>query len=201
MLVALGVSAKPSKRPDGSSYFATRDEAAYPRPLCVQIVRLICVQLQLPPPVLPAQPPAATGTGAARQAKGRRVLPVVPEFQKILNYTLDALPQVDSKRRLLHAVFDAPAGAKLISSTNSGFEVGRNNEVEDSLGNFDSSRLSFRVVLGCYHSPEEFVCEALQAVHPFDRLRVLPDVLKIRIFQALTKGPVWVHETRVVWPF
>ena len=110
---------------------------------------------------------------------------------------MDALPQVDSKRRLLHAVFDAPAGAKLISSTNLGFEVGSNNEVEDSLGNVDSSRLSFRVVLGCYHSPEEFVCKAWQAVHPFDRLDVLPDVVKIKIFQALTKGPVWVHETRV----
>ena len=30
-------------RPDGSSYFATKDEAAYPRPLCMQIVHLICV--------------------------------------------------------------------------------------------------------------------------------------------------------------
>ena len=27
-------------RPDGSSYFATKDEAAYPRALCVQIVHL-----------------------------------------------------------------------------------------------------------------------------------------------------------------
>ena len=66
--------------------------------------------------------------------------------------------------------------------------------MEDNPG---CGKLSFRVVLGCYHTPEEFVCKALQAVHPFDRLDVLPDVLKTRLFQALTKGPVWVQETRV----
>ena len=131
----------------------------------MQIVHLICVQLQLPPPVLSAQPPAVTGAGTARQPKGRRVLPVVAEFQTIL---------------------------ELISPTSLGSEVGSNNEVEDNLG---CGKLSFRVVLGCYHSPEEFVCKALQAVHPFDRLDVLPDVLKIRLFQALTKGPITLMTT------
>ena len=60
----------------------------------------------------------------------------------------------------------------------------------------NSPGVSFRVVIGVFHSPEEFVAKALATVHPFDKLDVLPDVLKRKIYEALVRGPAWVQQSR-----
>ena len=179
------------QRPDGTTYFATKDEAAYPRALCVQIVHLVCLQLQLPLPNFQPQPDSQPAQATARQPRGRRVLPVVPEFAHIFELELGSMPQVDSKRCLLHSIQSIPAGSKLISSTKLNVEGGSEVLVED-----DSPGVRYRVVLGVFHSPEEFVSKALAAVHPFDKLDVLPDIVKRKMHEALVRGPAWVQQSR-----
>ena len=179
------------RRPDGSTYFATKDEAAYPRALCVQIVHLVCLQLKLPLPNFQPQPDSQPALATAKQPRGRRALPVVPEFAHVIELELDYMPQVDSKRCLVHAIQSIPAGSKRVSSTKLNVEAGSEVLVED-----DSPGVRYRVVLGVFHSPEEFVSKALVAVHPFDKLDVLPDTLKRKMHEALVRRPASAQQSR-----
>ena len=70
-------------------------------------------------------------------------------------------------------------------------KAGSKGLVED-----DSAEVRYRVVVEGFHSSEEFVSKALVAVHPFDKLDVLPDTLKRKMHKALVKGPVWVQQSR-----
>ena len=54
---------------------------------------------------------------SARQPRGRKFAPVMPEYKRILTYQVHVLPPVDAKRCLLEALRDAPPGSKLLSST------------------------------------------------------------------------------------
>ena len=182
------------RRPDGSTYFATKEEAAYPRALCIQIVHLVSMELGLPLPNLQPRASEEPKQSLAKQPRGRRVLPVVPEFACILEMDLDFLPQVDSKRCLLRNVGQAPAGSKLLAPSKLNLEVGSVSLVEES-----TSPIRFKVSIGVFHSPEEFVAKALDTVHPFDRLDVLPDVVKRKMFEALVRGPAWVQQSRATW--
>ena len=153
----------------------------------------------------------------ARQPRGRRIPPVMPEFKRVLVYQVAALPQVDHKRRLLQPLRDAPAGSKLISSTSLLSEVGLSSASETTVqadalvvdssssesgdtvspvGPDDQASACFEVSLGVYASPEEFVEECLNVEHPFDQLHAAPDVLKQCLFDMLTKGPAWVVDRR-----
>ncbi|CAE7559207.1 unnamed protein product [Symbiodinium natans] len=208
----------PKVAPGGKVHFPTADEAAYPRPFCVQFVALVFRHLGRPLPATPApQVSAQASASSARQPRGRRIPPVMPEFKRVLVYQVAALPQVDHKRRLLQPLRDAPAGSKLISSTSLLSEVGLSSasettvqavaELVDSsssesgdtaspVGPDDQASTCFEVSLGVYASPEEFVDECLNVEHPFDQLHAAPDVLKQCLFDMLTKGPAWVVDRR-----
>ena len=61
----------------------------------------------------------------------------------------------------------------------------------------DDPAVRFRVVIGVFHSPEEFVARALETVHPLDWRDVSPDSLKRRMHEApLVRGPAWVQQSR-----
>ena len=208
----------PKVAPGGKVHFPTADEAAYPRPFCVQFVALVFRHLGRPLPATPApQVSAQASASSARQPRGRRIPPVMPEFKRVLVYQVAALPQVDHKRRLLHPLRDAPAGSKLISSASLLSEVGlksasettvqadalvvdsSSSESDDTaspVGPDDQASMCFEVSLGVYASPEEFVEECLNVGHPFDQLHAAPDVLKQCLFDMLTKGPAWVVDRR-----
>ena len=119
------------------------------------------------------------------------MLPVVPEFARVAELELDHMPQVDSKRCILRAIQSIPAGSKLVSSTKLNVKAGSEVVVED-----DAPGVKYRVVLGVFHSPEEFVSKALVAVHPFDKMDVLPDALKRKLHEVLVRGPAWVQQSR-----
>ncbi|CAE7555695.1 SLC24A2, partial [Symbiodinium sp. CCMP2592] len=109
---------KPQRRADGTMSFPTAQEAAYPRPFCQQFVALVFRHLGRPLPVHPtAATSAAAATSSARQPRGRKLPPVMPEFKRVLVYQVHALPPVDSKRCILQPLRDAPSGSKLLSST------------------------------------------------------------------------------------
>ena len=107
---------KPFRKADGSMHFPT--EAAYPRPFCQQFVLLVFRHLGRQLPLHPADVPSAVAAvSSARQPRGRKFAPVMPEYKRILTYQVHALPPVDAKRCLLEALRDAPPGSKLLSST------------------------------------------------------------------------------------
>ena len=167
-----------------------RTKQLIPEP-CVQIVHLVCLQLKLPLPNFQPQPDSQPALATAKQPRGRRVLPVVPEFARVAELELDHMPQVDSKRCILRAIQSIPAGSKLVSSTKLNVKAGSEVVVED-----DAPGVKYRVVLGVFHSPEEFVSKALVAVHPFDKMDVLPDALLRKLHEALVRGPAWVQQSR-----
>ena len=109
---------KPFRKADGSMHFPTQEEAAYPRPFCQQFVLLVFRHLGRELPLYPAEVPSAVAAvSSARQPRGRKFAPVMPEYKRILTYQVHVLPPVDAKRCLLEALRDAPPGSKLLSST------------------------------------------------------------------------------------
>ena len=87
-------------------------------------------------------------------------------------------------------MLDAPAGSKLLSSTRIGGVSGDLVPVED----LESP--TFRILVGVYHSKQEFCRLALSAPHPFDSMDIIPDILKTRLFEAAERGPDWVQLRR-----
>ena len=59
--------------------------------------------------------PTKAFAGSARLPHGRKVPPLLSEFCRIAKITLEELPQVNSKRCLLQALHDIPAGSKFPS--------------------------------------------------------------------------------------
>ena len=173
--------------PSGQSYWATRDEAAYPRPLCLQIVALISQELGVQWDPSASVPNVAAGAAALnnRQLRGRKCPPLVPEYKLVLRLFADAIPQVDSKRRLLQPFQNAPKGSKLLSSTKVGKLGG-----PDVVG-------KFLVVIGVYHSKTEFADRAIKCTHPIDQMFGLDDALLKCIFSNLVQGPAAIAQKRV----
>ena len=99
--------------PNGRNYWAAKDEAQYPRPLCMQIVSLVSQALGvLWDPACAASKPAATAALANRQTRGRKCPPLVPEFRELVRIRSTSVPVVDSKRRLTAAFQQVPPGSK-----------------------------------------------------------------------------------------
>ena len=93
--------------PSGRYAYATAEEAAYPRPLCLQIVAQVCAALNIEiTQMMAASVPTKAFAGSARLPRGRKVPPLVSEFERIAKVILNELPQVNSKRCLLHSLHD-----------------------------------------------------------------------------------------------
>ena len=76
---------KPFRKADGSMHFPTQEEAAYPRPFCQQFVLLVFRHLGRELPLYPAEVPSAVAAvSSARQPRGRKFAPVMPEYKRIL---------------------------------------------------------------------------------------------------------------------
>ena len=102
----------------GRTYWATKDEAAYPRPLCHQIVALVSQSLQNGwNPGKHAPKATAAAALRNRQPRGRKCPPLVPEYKTVLTVMHDCVPCVDSKSRVQQPLGNVPAGARLLSST------------------------------------------------------------------------------------
>ena len=154
------------KLPSGRWQFATKEEAAYPRPLCVQVVTLVARQLNIPLHITEPSPPAVSAAASAKQLRGPKVPPLMPEFQQtILHLQVSELPPVDAKRRLLQPCGAAPVGAKLLSTSQIGLETG-------------DSDARFALVIGIYAGKADFLKASMSLSHPFDQLDALDDYCK-----------------------
>ena len=134
-----------TRLPDGSMHYATSEEAAYPRPLCLQVVQHICTALKVPfvanPSFDATTPAVALAASSQKLPRGRKVPPVVPEFKQIITITLPELPQVCPKRCLLAPLGAIPKGAKLLSHGP--------HQGSDQVSNFQCT-------FGVYFSQDEF---------------------------------------------
>ena len=154
----------------GKYAYATAQEAAYPRALCLQIVAQVCQALNLPTTVTQAQPKAAIATAAAAKLpRGRKAPSLVAEFACISVVQLVSLPPVDTKRCLTMPI-GIPQGSKFLSHV-----MIKKRDVVDHGIRFECS-------FGIFRSKSEFLSKALQLVHPFDELCPLKDYCIRMIF-------------------
>ena len=186
-------SAQALRKNCGRNYWATKDEAQYPRPLCMQIVSLVSQALGvLWDPACAASKPAAAAALANRQTRGRKCPPLVPEFREIVRIRSNSVPVVGSKRRLTAAFQQVPPGSKLLAST-------RLAEIGDVRRGGEDNNLNFLLVFGVFHTKEEFVHAALQCDHPMDQLFGLDDLVIRRLFRCLTQGPEVIARDRIAF--
>ena len=182
------VSHERTKQPDGTMRYPTSEDAAYPRPLCLQLVKHVCSALSVPfvanPEVHNASPAVALAASAGRMPRGRKVPPLVPEYKHIATMPLNELPQVDHKRCLLAALPGVPAGSKLLSHSpcNGGESHASSNVVQ--------------CTFGIFFTQQEFLARATKCLHPADSLCAIDDDAKRVMFDTLTKGPAWVASHR-----
>ena len=173
--------------PDGRMHYATSEEAAYPRPLCLQVVRHVCNMLSVPfianPDFESSSAAVAVAASAHKLPRGRKVPPVVPEFKHIITVTVPVLPQVNDKRCLVASLDNIPQGSKLLS------HGPRKGEQEDST--------CVHCTFGVYFPQDEFLARAKDCAHPSDSTSAIPDDVKKSLFETLTKGPAWIAEHRV----
>ena len=166
-----------------------------PRPFCKQLVEHVSTALGVDVfsnTIASASAPtaAASAASAVRQSRGRRNPALVPEFKTVLRVVVQQLPSVDSKRKILQACGEAPAGSKLLSSVHVSSESGVRGDARSG----DAG--PFRITLGVYASEQEFTDAALGLDHPFDALDALDDDCKRMLFECAVKGPSWMCQHR-----
>ena len=131
-----------------------------------------------------ASVPMKAFAGSARLPRGRKVPPLVSEFERIAKVILSELPQVNSKRCLLHSLHDIPAGSKFLSHI---FLSGADDD--------DATR-KYQCTFGVYYTKEAFLEKAMSVVHPFDSMCPVKDELLKMLLDIVTNGPLWVVEQR-----
>ena len=161
----------------GKYAYATAEEAAYPRPLCLQIVAQVMAALQLTP-ILQDEfsIPARAFAGSLRLPRGRKVPPLVSEFAAIHTLVLDELPTVDSKRCITQQLQFLPPGAKFLSHV----------LVERGVDCDETTMVAppkYQCTFGVFHTQEMFVHKALQLSHPFDSLCPVKDIFLRMLFR------------------
>ena len=172
------------KLPSGRFAYATAEEAAYPRPLCLQIVAQVCAALNIEiTQMMVASVPTKAFAGSARLPRGRKVPPLVSEFERIAKVVLSDLPQVNSKRCLIHSLHDIPAGSKFLS------------HILLSGADDDVTR-RYQCTFGVFYTKEAFLEKATLVVRPFDSMCPVKDELLKMFFDIVTNGPLWVVERR-----
>ena len=192
--------------------FATKQEDVLPPRLCAEIAGILKTHVDVSAP-LPKESEARAAlcyvqstlqevdenkkrvallaAAAGRQARGRRLDALVPEYHsKEWIEVKPALASQLSKRQRLKEGFLLNKRLK-----------GRETQVLEVGEGLDSA-CSARVQLGVAWSPNEFVGEAKRCEHPFSSTEV-PDEVAKAIFACLTEGPEEIRrkqtEFRLKW--
>ena len=161
-----------------SGGFATADEAAYPKGMCVAFAASIAsylndngkgpFTLQDVPSIDSLPKHKRRRLAAANQPRGRKVPSLLSEYDAVL--TLPADTQISDWHKLLRYNFE-------------GGEHGTSSALP---------------VVGVFRSPEKYVQEALQLKHPVDRHDSIPDVLLNSIRYHFERSPDQIAKERVV---
>ena len=173
----------------GKLIYATAEEAAYPRILCVQIRRIVQEALNLFPEHSHAVPGfvtnnAAGATAMRLQPRGRRMPPLISEFVAFQTITAKDAPPLDSKSCLTKPWHHLPAHAKMLSLEVLSGECG-----EDSCK-------QIRYKFGIFRGPKQWIDDAIQLKHPFDLYHAVPDELLRVVFEILSLGPAEIANRR-----
>lgn len=174
-----------TRQSDGTFKYATSDEAAYTKQLCVQIVSIVQNALQIFP-----QKVEADATNVAinhkgmialqKQPSGRRMPPLISEFERFETITAATMPVTDSKGCLTACLQHVPTGSKLLSFAKRG---------EDES--------SFVLKFGIYRTPWQWIDRALALKHPFDTFHAVPDQMLDVLSFILTTAPAEVCKFRI----
>ena len=169
----------------GRVIYATAEEAAYPRVLCMQIRRIVQESLNLFPEHQQASPQcvsynAAGSAALSIQPRGRRMPPIIAEFVAFQTVESSEQPPLDAKSCLTKPWHHLPMHAKMLSIEN----------ISGDNGGIDSSHSKFRYKFGIFRSPKQWLDDAVHLKHPFDLYHAVPDALLRVVFDVLTLGPV-----------
>ena len=161
--------------------FNTAKEAEYPDGMCqafAEIVQSIAQQRNI---VVHNFMEKSSATAPQVQKRGRRVPQLVPEFLLTKTVLVRNIPSLDSKKCLLRAYGDIPAGSKLLRT-----EANKGKDGQ-----------AVMCVFGCYRSMEQFVEFSKQLWHPYDELKNLPDAMIKTLFWYLSSSPATVTKERM----
>ena len=158
---------------DGS--FATALEAQYPDAMCEQLMKFVdelCAEKGIK--LLPA---SLQQPRAHKQPRGRATPQLIPEYEQVVSLLLQGIPTLDSKKCLLQACRNVPAGSKLLRTEKKGKMV--------------------LCIFGIFHACEKFVHVARSLWHPFDLAAHMPDHLLRCLFEHLTRSPMDLVKLRI----
>ena len=165
--------------------FDTSKEAAYPKLLCERFATLLSLAANSMDYVL--NPQSSTDVAvdsrvaAGKQPRGRRVAPLVSEFEYTKTKTTGSKPVLNDKKCLLQPFFDIPAGSKLLRSA-----PVKNGDKQQSLW-----------VFGVYRDAKLFCEVALSVFHPFDTFRALPDAMLQVVCRIIGRHPLQTMKERL----
>ena len=178
---------------EGSSWvFATAEEAAYPRQLCVKMATAVSAATirhgYLEPPrtltdQFVADPTVARlrqRAAVQKQPRGRRLPPLVAEHKDVLVKQIPAetaarLPAVG--KQVIVPLTGIPVGARLL----------RRQPVATVAGE-SPLQPDVQVVLGIPWTPSEFIDQVSRVTHPTELMGGTDDFCKEAVFQVLTTG-------------
>ena len=186
-------------------HFATADEAAYPRALCVAVAEV--VRDHAATRGLALLQPKRSSSGVVAAAAGRlsrHTGQPVSEYGRIVTLSFDtsACPAVGDKLPASETL--APAGAKILSRRRVEGGIGGSATLAPAPGERFAASPSneglcaglpgdhsahFVAEVGVFRTPEVFLDEARVAPFPMDILGGLPDRLLHVLFEQLVSGP------------
>ena len=176
--------------------FSTKEEAAYPVDLAYAIAGVFAAiavsKGWLPPAVQLSEGPTLQHLRAvtSTQPRASKLPPLVPEF-KFIHHRKRPLQDPDPclpGSSLQTSWQDLPPGAKYLRRTPIRTNGGDIADMADSAPQID-------MAFGIYHTPEEFVEEAVKAGHPSQWSAVLPCALEEAIKWNLRSTPKHLCQT------
>ena len=162
--------------------FSTALEAEYPRPLCDEYARVLLDIASIHNIPVNNFPKAEDKLHPQKQAAGRAVPPLIPEYERVTTVLLSSEPAMDGKQRLLQDLPNIPAGSKLLRS--------------EAKGGSGAKQFTM-YVFGIFHGHKRFVTLARTLWHPFDELKHLPDLMVQAIVDMLSSSKLEVAKRRL----
>ena len=165
--------------------FDTAGESEYPSAMCAVVAEAICLAaveagynpnpVSLAPKISDAQPHKRRRAVAAKQPRGFKLPPVIPEFGSVEECSLGEARQL--KGKILRFVVNNP----VMQGDEGGLSALRdvlNTTAElpssDTIKDMDPTT---QVIFGRHRTPEEFFDEAVKMKHPLELAGAVPDEL------------------------
>ena len=170
-----------------SLHYDTAAEAEYPHLLCQRMADLLAEAVELPRP-----PCTSTTSSTSRRILGQHVKqapPLVPEFSTFLELTQE--PKQPNHKCLASHV----TGENTESQQQQDQDQPSHAQADSQEQINKKARRIYRV--GVQQEPQDFLKAATEIDHPMSPQKVLPDPLKLALFDNLTMDPVELAKSRM----